>query len=438
MISQTLGAIAAAFTLYVIATGKADYSLATNGLAANGEEVVFNGEITNNGPSAITNGKLSFETHSFKSNGVPVSGAHTDTPDVVKSIQVIDIPGATCVNRVDNSVAPAKTYLDRYDCTVPSLAAGARLAFVVKAKFATAQRNYNASVKSSFSMTSYAVPGSNAFARWGGVTVNADKTQDIEVTAKSQALIGAGHIAPITVTVKNNGNTKTRMTTVNGSIQNLIGEFDNASHGASCTNVVKKRFVSCSFGELAPGQSKSIDLWVVAGKKLGTLPVSITAMGDGSGVESNVDNDNVVQTLTVVKANMAPLLGVKSNKFKAAKLAAVLKAGIKTQVNTPGAATVKVDLSVTPKVAKALGLSKKVGKKNVVIGTKTMKTTKAGKVMVTTKISLKWKKKIAAAKAKFAVMRVVTVTSNEKKNAGATSLTTSTTSFTVAKKKAKK
>jgi aquaporin Z len=34
--SQTLGAIAAAFTLYVIATGKADYSLAANGLAANG------------------------------------------------------------------------------------------------------------------------------------------------------------------------------------------------------------------------------------------------------------------------------------------------------------------------------------------------------------------------------------------------------------------
>jgi aquaporin Z len=36
VISQTLGAIAAAFTLYVIATGKADYSIATNGLAANG------------------------------------------------------------------------------------------------------------------------------------------------------------------------------------------------------------------------------------------------------------------------------------------------------------------------------------------------------------------------------------------------------------------
>jgi aquaporin Z len=36
VISQTLGAIAAACTLYVIATGKADYSLASNGLAANG------------------------------------------------------------------------------------------------------------------------------------------------------------------------------------------------------------------------------------------------------------------------------------------------------------------------------------------------------------------------------------------------------------------
>jgi aquaporin Z len=36
LISQVLGAVAAAFTLYVIATGKADYSLASNGLAANG------------------------------------------------------------------------------------------------------------------------------------------------------------------------------------------------------------------------------------------------------------------------------------------------------------------------------------------------------------------------------------------------------------------
>jgi aquaporin Z len=36
VISQVLGAVAAAFTLYVIASGKADYSLATNGLAANG------------------------------------------------------------------------------------------------------------------------------------------------------------------------------------------------------------------------------------------------------------------------------------------------------------------------------------------------------------------------------------------------------------------
>jgi aquaporin Z len=34
--SQVLGAIAAAFTLYVIASGNADYSIAANGLAANG------------------------------------------------------------------------------------------------------------------------------------------------------------------------------------------------------------------------------------------------------------------------------------------------------------------------------------------------------------------------------------------------------------------
>jgi aquaporin Z len=36
VIAQVLGAIAAAFTLYVIASGNADYSIAKNGLAANG------------------------------------------------------------------------------------------------------------------------------------------------------------------------------------------------------------------------------------------------------------------------------------------------------------------------------------------------------------------------------------------------------------------
>lgn len=36
VISQVIGAIAAAFTLYVIASGNADYSVAANGLAANG------------------------------------------------------------------------------------------------------------------------------------------------------------------------------------------------------------------------------------------------------------------------------------------------------------------------------------------------------------------------------------------------------------------
>jgi aquaporin Z len=44
VISQVLGGIAAAFTLYVIATGKADYSLATSGLAANGYDAASPGK----------------------------------------------------------------------------------------------------------------------------------------------------------------------------------------------------------------------------------------------------------------------------------------------------------------------------------------------------------------------------------------------------------
>ncbi len=44
--AQVLGACAAAFTLYVIASGNADYSLATNGLAANGFEAGSPGKYT--------------------------------------------------------------------------------------------------------------------------------------------------------------------------------------------------------------------------------------------------------------------------------------------------------------------------------------------------------------------------------------------------------
>lgn len=44
VIAQVLGAVAAAFTLYVIASGNADYSLATNGLAANGFESISPGK----------------------------------------------------------------------------------------------------------------------------------------------------------------------------------------------------------------------------------------------------------------------------------------------------------------------------------------------------------------------------------------------------------
>ncbi len=46
VIAQTLGAIAAAYTLYIIASGNADYSLATNGLAANGFDAASPGKYT--------------------------------------------------------------------------------------------------------------------------------------------------------------------------------------------------------------------------------------------------------------------------------------------------------------------------------------------------------------------------------------------------------
>ncbi|MCW2949676.1 MAG: hypothetical protein JWN41_689, partial [Thermoleophilia bacterium] len=232
---------------------------------------------------------------------------------------------------------------------------------------------------------------------------------------------------------------------LSGSITGGLGTFESVDLPASCTSIAKPMYSNCTIGELAPGATKTVTLGVHAGTKLGVLPV-IYSVGGSGGTEVNSDDNSVAQTMTIVKANAVPLLGVIVAKAPAQAMAKIMKTGVKTVVTVPGPATVKVDLIVTAKVAQGLGLvkAKKMKAKAkkapafYTIGTSTTKVAVAGKVTTTTKLSKKYAKKLLAAKKKFAVKRTVTVVSTAPKTAGASSLTSQTLTFTPAKKKAKK
>lgn len=391
--------------------------------AAGGAAVSFTGGVSAAGSAIAAGSLLEIRSTPYKDN-VGVGTSYEGDAGVSQSIQSVTVPGATCANYVDP--ATSKKQLDRFICVLPAISANTRAAFSVGAKFATNQKNVWASVSATLHAPGYAQVGSENNDS-DSVRLNVDKTTDISVVAKSAALVGAGNVAPVDVTIKNTGTTKARWISFTASTPNGAGSFGDVDQNAACAvtrgGMNDAAILRCTSGELAAGASRTMTIWVTAGTKLGALPVSISASYSGDGYDLNPDNDWVIQNMTIVKKSSAPLLGVKVAKAKALKKAALVKAGFKTVVTTPGAAVVKVDIVVTGKVAKQLGLIKKASKKDVVIGTKKVKTTKSQKVTVTTKLSLKYKAKIAKVKKKFTAKRVVTVTSTDRKTSGATSLT---------------
>ncbi|MCW2971851.1 MAG: hypothetical protein JWN72_124 [Thermoleophilia bacterium] len=416
--------------------------------AAGNTNIAFKGEVTNNGAAAITGAVLRITSGSFLANGSPAGGTnHVGDAGVTQSIQSVTLSnGAACANEIDHGVSPAVAYLDRFVCPVASLAPGARLTFDAVARFATAKADTSGSIDAELIIAGYPSDDASPYDA-DSVSLNASKTIDLQITATSAALVGLDRVGLQTITVTNKGNTKATSVFVNGSINGGLGTFDSIDLPASCTSIAKPKFSSCTIGELAPGASKTVTLGVHAGLKLGSLPVNYFVGGNG-GTEVNSDDNSVTQTMTIVKANAVPLLGVIVAKAPAQAMAKVAKTGVKSVVTVPGPATVKVDLIVTAKVAQTLGLVKapkkstKKAKKApafYTICTSTTKVAAAGKVTTTTKLTKKYVKKLLAAKKKFAVKRTITVVSTAPKTAGASSMTSQTLTFTPAKaKKGKK
>lgn len=410
---------------------------AASSVAAGNTPVAFSIEVANSGPQPITNGILQLEAESVINNAI-VSGAYTDAAGLAASIQgPVTFNGVVCTATVNHSLN--KTYADRYDCPIASLAAGARITGTVTAKFATTRVDQYAELEADLYVAGFTPRGSNT-GSGDEVNLNVSKTMDLQVTTSAQALVGADRTADVAVSIKNAGNTLAEGVLLNGDSTSGKGVFDAANLPTSCTGIAKPMFASCSFGEIAPGATKTIVIPVKAGKALGLLPVSFSIDDWSSeGREVNYDDNSSSIAMQIVKANTVPLLGVKLGKATAQKMAVAAKSGVKTLVTVPNAATIKVDLRVTAKVAKSLGIAAKPkkGKKAPMwytIGTSTTKAAAAGNVTTTTKLGMKYKAKLLKAKKKFVVQRMVTVVSTAPKNAGANSLTTQNLSFTPAKK----
>ncbi len=372
--------------------------------------ITFVGEFSNVGPNAITNGILEVTGTSFKSTGDMWSGG----ADQIQSIQSITLSnGATCANKVVAGVAVK----DVFHCPLASVPAGTRVSVTIVAIFATAKPNQSASVDMDVHTGGWNPPTSDTSASdWA--TLNPDKYQELEVSLSSTGVIGMDRLNPITVNVKNNGNTKAENVWLAGELRGVGGTFDTATLPANCTGVSKPMFADCSLGNIEPGATTSIVLNVRAGATLGDL-VAIFEAGGGGLLDLNPDNDTLIQVLEVKKAADVPFLGVKIAKSPMRNLTQLVKLGVPAIVTCPGPCKVVGQLQVSRVNAERLGLVKKPRKRNprasklITIGTGTKVDADGGRVVVSIKLMRAYKLKVVKLTKPLTVSRVLTVSSTD-------------------------
>lgn len=372
--------------------------------------VTFTGEFSNVGPNAITNGILEVGATSFKSNGDVWGGG----ADQIQSIQSITLSnGVACANKVESGV-PVK---DEFHCPLASVAAGTRVTMSIVAIFPSAKLNQNPGVWFQVHTAGWNPPTSDVTAS-DYLQLNPEKYQDLEVSLGSTGVIGADRLNPITINVKNGGNTKAENVSLDGELRGVGGEFDKATLPPSCTGVSKPMYSDCSLGNIEPGATATIVLNVRAGTNLGDLVAIFEAQGGGL-LDLNADNNTLIQVLEVKKAADVPFLGVKIAKSPMRNIAQLAKIGVPATVTCPSACKVVGQLQVTRMNAEKLGLVKKPRKRNpkasplITIGTGTKTDADGGKVVVSIKLTKAYKLKVAKLTKPLTVSRVLTVSSTD-------------------------
>lgn len=388
--------------------------------AAGGTDLTYTGEFVNDGPDALDAAQLDVSASAFNTEGKSFWSAGGTEVESIRSITLSN--GATCAPEVNNHATPAVARMNDWDCPLANIAPGQRVTFTVVANFPTAEKDANAWISATIQTPTYIVEGGDP-SDSAGTALNVEKTVDLEVAASSQALIGTGHVAPVTVTVTNHGNTKAERVSLAGTVRGVAGTFDTASLPSKCAGVSKPQFTRCALGAIEPGATASLVIDVKAGADLGGLAIQLSASQNGPGMEVNDDNDAVTHVMTVARSSSVPLNAVVFRP-KAVNANVLLRGrGLNTRVKCPTTCKATVQLWVKRPVAMKMKL-RMPRKGDVLVGTSTKVSNPAGNVTVFTKVTKRHQAAFRAYRRPVMIQRKTTAVSTAASNLGASTVTT--------------
>lgn len=390
-------------------------------------DVVVSGEISNAGADTIDHGRFIVSTTRLDNTGGYFQPWNASTKPEVGSIRSLTLSNGTACSAY---VEPTnnKPDVNRFICVVDGMAANSRLTFSLVVNYPTSKTDFGVSVDGTFISTNYLSPGSRSgFAK--SIEIAPERTVDLETTVAGQALIGMDRVAPVKVTIKNNGSTRAQNVSFTGDTRGGVGgTFDKDTFPAACTGVLKPIYARCAVGTIEPGASASFLIDVRAAAKLGLLPVTFGATHTNSprAYDTNLDNNSATLTFQVVKANVVPFRGVKEAKPRRQNMAQLLRSGAATTLVCPSSCKATVTLQVKRGVAERLGLVRKMrGTRRakalpyIVIGKGVRARTGSGKVVVVARVTRAYKIKLAKLKAPLTLSRVSTVMATTKAIRGA-------------------
>lgn len=390
-------------------------------------DVVVSGEISNAGADAIEQGRFVVTTTRLDNTGDYFRSWNSSTKPEVGSIRSMTLSnGTACSAYVEPTTS--KPDVNKFLCVVDGMPANSRLTFSLVVNFPTSRTDFGVAVDGTFTSTNYLVPGSRAgFTKF--IELSPERTVDLETSVSGQALIGMDRIAPVKVTVKNNGTTRAQNVSINGDARGGVGGvFDKDTFPSACTGVIKPIFARCAVGTIEPGATATFTINVRATAKQGLFPVTFGASHDNSpfAFDTNPDNNSATLTFQVVKANVVPFTGVKETNPTRQNMTQFLRSGARTTVTCPTGCKATVALQVKRSVAERLGLVRKMrGTRRakalpyIVIGKGVRARTSAGKVVVVAQVSRAYKLKLAKLRSPLTLARVSTVIATDKSIRGA-------------------
>jgi hypothetical protein len=360
-----------------------------NRTAVDGEAVPFRAELLDTGTIALTAGSVTLTATHLNGSNAP-------------SLANVATTRGTC-----SATTPVVT------CSLPDIQPGERVVFTGTATFTGAAAEFD-SVNAEYATSATTTNASNLSSVMQ-VQLNDPTLADLDVavTAPTQVVVGA--TAQLVVTVTNHG-AAAAATMLTGRLRAAGAAF--GTEPATCISGTGTS--TCLLGTIAAGASVIVTLPVTT-LATGTVAASFDVISSTN--EAITDNNVTGASFTVVEppATVIPVIPVTTvvapvaftptfARLVALKIPAAVKSGIAVTVTADRAAAAVTRLYVSHATAVRLKLVKPAAKGNVLVGTKTVASKVAGKLVVRTTFAAEARAAVAKSKAKLALIVTTVVT----------------------------